>query len=183
MKLIDDFKTKKSWERLPDESDLAYSYYVAYLEMGPERSLTKVLQKRNKKDHYKTQLGKWSSRFDWVVRCNAYDEHLIKRSLRNREEVINKAHARLLNMLDDALDEYQGLLRIDNIIYTNGEAGSSISALNVKIKTIIDLFDRLGINFSVNEGNPLESTESTPTYQKINNYFYEKLNGHKNDSE
>ena len=164
--------TKKPWEKWPTETDLAYSYLVSYMEMGPERSLPKVCQKHTKKDSYLTQLKRWSSKYNWMDRCRAYDEHLILKSLQNRAQLIDIAHARMLNLLEKALDTYEEILLLDDVIYV-GEG--STTTMNDRIKVVKDILDRLGINFAVKEGAP--SPDQQPTYQQINNYFCKKLNG------
>ena len=163
--------TKKPWEQRPTETDLAYSYFVSYMEIGHDRSMTKVVQKHNRKESYKTQLGKWSSKYDWIDRCKAYDQYVMLKSLENREKLLDVAHARLLNLLEKALDTYEEILLLDNVIYV-GEGSTTV--LNDRIKIAKDILDRLGIDFAVKEGTLLSNQQ--PTYQQINKYFYEKLN-------
>lgn len=162
---------KKPWEQWPNETDLAYSYLVSYMEMGPERSLLKVCQKHTKKESYLTQLKRWSSKYNWVERAKEYDQHIILKSLNNREKLIDIAHSRMLGLLEKALDTYEEILLLDDVIYV-GEG--STTTLNERIKVAKDMLDRLGINFAVKEGVP--SPDQQPTYQQINNYFYEQLN-------
>ncbi len=77
---------RQPWERLPGESSRAYGMFTEYRLMGPGRSLAKLVQKLGKKRGYKSQLEEWSKKYDWVSRCQAYDDH----EAREREEQLEK---------------------------------------------------------------------------------------------
>ena len=164
--------TKKPWHRWSEESDTAYDRFMAYLKMGTGRSLDKVRQEYGKSTAYKRQLERWSSKYDWIDRATSYDEFLLLKSLQNREKLIDVAHARMLKMLEKALDTYEEILFLDNVIYV-GEG--STTTMNDRIKIAKDILDRLGIDFRVKEGTP--NPDQQPTYNQINTYFYQKLNG------
>ena len=61
------------WIRTAGESDEAYSAFLAYRDLGADRSLDAVVQELHKS---RTILGRWSSRHDWVARSTAWDNHL-----------------------------------------------------------------------------------------------------------
>ena len=65
--------TDKPWERQKGESDKAYEAFVTYRDMGTNRSIRAVAQKLAKS---RTQIGKWSSGWDWTERVRAYDNEL-----------------------------------------------------------------------------------------------------------
>ena len=67
--------TDKPWERQKGESDKAYEAFVTYRDMGTDRSIRAVAQKLAKS---RTQIGKWSSGWDWTERVRAYDNELEK---------------------------------------------------------------------------------------------------------
>ena len=157
---------KKPWERWPDETDTAYDRFVMYLKMGADRSISKVADKLQKGSSYATHLRRWSSKYDWVDRAAAYDEHLVLKSLRNKERIMDMAHARLWKMVGQALDTYEEILILDNVIYV-GEGSKTV--INEKLKVAKDILDRLGVNFAVKEGLP-PSNDSI--YTQINNYLY-----------
>ena len=159
---------------MQDESDTAYHRFTIYLELGGDRSLRATREKLGKTSGYERQLQTWSSKYDWIDRAASYDEFLLLKSLQNREKLIDVAHSRMLKMLEKALDTYEDILLLDNVIYV-GEG--STTTMNDRIKVVKDILDRLGINFAVKEGTP--NPDRHPTYQQINNYFYSKLNGEK----
>lgn len=65
--------TDKPWERQKGESDKAYEAFVTYRDMGADRSIRAVAQKLDKS---RTQIGKWSSAWDWTERVRIYDNEL-----------------------------------------------------------------------------------------------------------
>lgn len=144
-------ETKKPWQQWKDETDTAYHRFTLYLKMGPERSIRQVAEKLQKSSGYEKHLRRWSSKYGWVERCKAYDDHLLNKSLKNREDLIDRAHARMLKMLDNALDQYEEILVLDNVIYVGV---ASTTTMNERIKVVKDILDRLGIDFSVKEGGP-----------------------------
>ena len=60
------------FEQQPKESDKAFAAFKTYLELGPERSLAMVGQKLGKS---KVLMEKWSAKFDWPARVQAYSAH------------------------------------------------------------------------------------------------------------
>ena len=82
------FENKTSWERLPEETSRQYEAFCIYRNMGPERSILKVAQEWSIGGHT-SKLKEWSSKYHWVERASAYDEHIdeIKRA-RNEEAII-----------------------------------------------------------------------------------------------
>ena len=63
------------WERLQGESTKAYAHFVLYRDMGPERSLRKLAADARTRSKLR-QLQHWSSRWNWVERCQNYDDYL-----------------------------------------------------------------------------------------------------------
>ena len=100
----------KAWYRLPGESSAAYEAFKMYLET-PERSLTKVEQKLNKK---RGQLGNWSSKYNWVDRAAAYDSSIVEQErrlkIKQRKKDLETQHKLGLKMVDSALE---GLMALD----------------------------------------------------------------------
>src|SRR5262245_23960425 len=63
----------KPWERQPGESPRAWAAARTYLELGAERSLSRVGKKLGKSE---TLMARWSSAHGWVERAEAYDDFL-----------------------------------------------------------------------------------------------------------
>lgn len=75
----------KPWERQPGESAPAYAAAWEYFQMGSERSLATVARKFNKS---KTLLARWSTRWRWTERAEAYDRHLYRLELQAQNKAI-----------------------------------------------------------------------------------------------
>ena len=61
------------FEQQTRESNKAFAAFKMYLELGPERSLVAVADKLGK---HRTQLERWSKKFDWPARVQAHTSHL-----------------------------------------------------------------------------------------------------------
>ena len=61
------------FEQLPRESNKAFAAFSLYLSLGPERSLAAVGQKLGKS---LALMERWSSRYDWPARVQAYAARL-----------------------------------------------------------------------------------------------------------
>ena len=62
-----------TFEQQPRESSRAFAAFKTYLELGPERSLVAVGDKLGK---HRTQVERWSKKFDWPARVQAHTSHL-----------------------------------------------------------------------------------------------------------
>ena len=62
-----------TFEQQERESNRAFAAFKTYLELGPERSLVAVADKLGK---HRTQLERWSKKFDWPARVQAHTSHL-----------------------------------------------------------------------------------------------------------
>jgi hypothetical protein len=61
------------FEQQPKESSKAFAAFSLYLSLGPQRSLAAVAQKLAKSQQL---LKRWSTKFEWPARVQAYDAHL-----------------------------------------------------------------------------------------------------------
>jgi len=61
------------FEQLPQEGDKAFAAFSLYLSLGTERSLATVSQRLRKSV---TMLGRWSAKYDWPARVQAYAAHM-----------------------------------------------------------------------------------------------------------
>lgn len=81
------------WERQEGETARAYEGFSEYRDMGAERSLAKVGQKLGKS---KAQMEKWSKKYSWVARAEAWDieqDRLIRVALTKDIGAMRKRHA------------------------------------------------------------------------------------------
>jgi len=88
---------KQAWDRQPGESSRAYAHFCLYRDMGVSRSL-RTLEKVDGCTSGYRQLGRWSSRWRWVERCEAYDDYLeYQRRLQQEKErrEMSKRHAKM----------------------------------------------------------------------------------------
>ena len=66
-------RTALVFEQQPKESTKAFAAFKTYLGLGPERSLVAVASKVGK---YRSLIERWSRKFDWPARVQAYMAHL-----------------------------------------------------------------------------------------------------------
>ena len=88
---------KQAWDRQAGESSKAYAHFCLYRDMGVSRSLRTLEEVDGCTSGYR-QLGRWSSRWRWVERCEAYDDYLeYQRRLQQEEErrEMTKRHAKM----------------------------------------------------------------------------------------
>lgn len=90
-----DVTDRKPWERIDGETSRAWEGFVSYRDMGPERSLSKVARQLSKS---KQLLQRWSSRWLWVMRVRAWDDHMDERLRQAHEDEViamRKRHVQL----------------------------------------------------------------------------------------
>jgi hypothetical protein len=63
------------WGRLPNERVKAYELFCLYRDMGPARSLRQLRQTCNLSLSLR-QLERYSAKYNWVVRANAFSDHI-----------------------------------------------------------------------------------------------------------
>jgi hypothetical protein len=88
--------SQSPWDKLPDESSKAYSLFCLYRDMGPTRSLTKMLQADTKEAPKigKRQLVRYSSKYNWVRRSEAFDLAMEKRKRMAMQDTIEELACR-----------------------------------------------------------------------------------------
>lgn len=100
--------TPELWERQEGESAQAFQGFAAYRDMGADRSLAKVAQKLGKS---KALMERWSVRWQWVIRADAWDDEMDRLSRRELEKGITgmrKNHVNIAKaMLVKALQALQ----------------------------------------------------------------------------
>ena len=96
------------WERQLNETSRAWEAFAIYRDMGASRSIAKVARELGKN---KVVLEKWSTEYDWVKRCAAWDvekdrvarETQIKDIIEMRQRHASIAK-KMLDTADHALD-------------------------------------------------------------------------------
>jgi hypothetical protein len=78
----------EAWERQVNESEQAYEAFTAYKDLGVKRSLRLVGEKTGKT---KACIAQWSSKWGWVERIRAYDNHLARIDMQEKELKIQQA--------------------------------------------------------------------------------------------
>ncbi len=73
---------RQPWHRQPDESAKAYEAFRIYREMGPSRSISKAARKLNKSTMV---LARWSTRWSWQERIQAWDDNQSEKHLVDEE--------------------------------------------------------------------------------------------------
>ena len=81
------------FEQQPKESHKAFAAFSVYLSLGPQRSLAAVGRKLGKN---KVVIERWSAKFGWVSRVQAYAAHM---AVAEREAVTALATAKAVDWL------------------------------------------------------------------------------------
>lgn len=91
--------TDAPWERRGGESVQAFAAFSLYLEMGVKRSLQAVSQELSKS---RTLISRWSSAYQWVERCRAWDDYLQREARKAAVQEVremNRRHIQLASTL------------------------------------------------------------------------------------
>lgn len=102
-------------ERIKNETVKAFTYFNTYLELGPNRSLSKVREEHNN-DVSLAQLKNYSSKYHWVKRAERKDEDDILRKKEELEKEQKEYFDKRLEQLDQyhqATDAVLGQLMVD----------------------------------------------------------------------
>jgi hypothetical protein len=96
-----------SWDRQPDEPRLAFEAFLAYRNLGPERTVVGYRQKEGKPGA-KQASGRWNAwagRFSWAFRADQWDAWLqqaVNGELRRRARAEAERDAELVAKLSAA---------------------------------------------------------------------------------
>lgn len=102
----------KEWEKLPEETEIAYHWFCQYRDMGPERSLSAVVSMYNRKESYKSQLARWSGKFEWVDRVIAYDQYMEERKREAAEDERIVAARQDIKLSEDVLEKVKAKMAV-----------------------------------------------------------------------
>lgn len=102
-------------ERIKNETVKAFAYFNTYLELGPNRSLSKVREKHGD-DISLNQLKNYSKKYHWVARANKKDEDdviLQKEKLKEEQDKYFDKRMEQLDQYHQATDAVLGQLMVD----------------------------------------------------------------------
>ena len=109
--------TDPIWTKQDGETQRAYQVFCVYRDMGWQdrslRQLTRDVYDEDATGVY-THVRKWSSKYEWVARAEAYDEHvseqmreeLEQQRIRDKMDRLSTLDA-LHTVLDDALEDLE----------------------------------------------------------------------------
>lgn len=90
--------------RLPNEPVKAWNGFMCYRDLGPERTLNKVLIAFGKPPSYMRQLQYWSSDYEWVKRARAFDHYTESIQLKQSVSEVPLWEKRRLEALEKNLE-------------------------------------------------------------------------------
>ena len=149
----------KPWERQKSESSKSFAWFCVYRDLGPARTLQKVINKLTK-DQTKcdneencvpvptlTQLTNQSSRWGWTKRCLSYDNYIDEVSRLQKEEAYLELEARLIDIGEEFIENLERNLqdlKFDDAKPTtiSHSLKSSADAFDKTVKDIRLLFGR-----------------------------------------
>ena len=107
------------WDPQAGESAQAFAAFVAYRDLGPERSIDAVVRELDKS---RTLIGRWSGRWKWVKRAQAYDAHLDEIKRKAHESAIANKARRIMSSYEvlEGMSGY-GQGDITDLLNENGE--------------------------------------------------------------
>lgn len=63
----------ESWKKREDETAKSWAAFVIYRDLGPARSIAAAVEEMGRPPGYARWAEKWSVRYDWVARAEAFD--------------------------------------------------------------------------------------------------------------
>jgi transposase len=111
-------------EQLPTESAKAYAAFVAYCEMGSQRSVRDVAQKLDKSY---TVIGRWSSQHRWQERVRQYDAAVLEE---HNAALRAKRNQEIERLRQDALLDAKTLRQLGR--GSSGKLGEAIKNMQAK---------------------------------------------------
>ena len=151
------------WEKQTGESVHAFEAFAIYRDLGISRSFSKVCEQLGKSN---TLMCRWSSRWQWVARCAAYDSYLDRQRRKVQEREIIEAKNRYVALSRGVLSKLA--TRLNNL---SGEE-IPVTMIDRLLKTASDLELRaLGeserVELTGAQGGPIK-TEMKVSHDAIN---------------
>lgn len=95
-------KSEQPWERQKGEGSQAFEAFSLYLDMGANRSIRAVGQELGKS---RALIERWSSAYDWVERCRAWDNYLKQEAQKAaiaEAKSMTRRHIKMAQKIQDA---------------------------------------------------------------------------------
>lgn len=106
---------KAPYERQEGETKKAFEAFTIYRDLGITRSIREVAQKLNKSV---ALIGRWSSKFNWVERAQAFDDEMDRKAIleneKKRKEMV-KRHANAATMFQAKVVERLNTLKPEEL--------------------------------------------------------------------
>ena len=115
----------KPWAKRSGETSRAFRAFLAYLELGPERSYVGVARALEHPDSYKHQVGRWRTKYNWEERIASYEAEILERSIGDRAGALQKARQVLV---DGAEKAAQNLVDIAEGVLPEKHAATQVQA-------------------------------------------------------
>ena len=119
----------KPWHRRPGEGGQAHDALMVYLDMGTERTV-RLVGKVVGKSH--TQIGKWSSKHDWVERSEEYDSHMADMVVSEHSRQVREANRKHIVFSNALLQK--GLAKLKDLDYSLLTATDVLAYVQAGIK-------------------------------------------------
>jgi len=115
---------RQPWNRQPRETSRSYELFCTYRDVGTERSLSKIRQLTNGLPSL-TRLKELSRKWNWVERCQAYDDYLEHQDRLQQEKErreMRKRHAKI-----GVLGQSVAVKALENLL-SKVQSGGEVSA-------------------------------------------------------
>lgn len=86
---------KQAWEQIENESSKAFGAFTEYRDMGLGRNLRSLAQKLGKNF---SLLSRWSSEYDWQLRCKEWDKRLDREKCKKQIDKIKSMKTRQIKL-------------------------------------------------------------------------------------
>lgn len=129
---------RRPWDRRKGdgESSKAHAAFVRYAELGPERRSIDLAWREHQKSTGKASPDprarahgtwrKWSQRFAWVARAEAYDAHMLEAAVAARKDQVQRAMQRIYDRAHELVDRHieEGVAEVPKLVEGKPETDS-----------------------------------------------------------
>ena len=145
------------WERQEGETRRAYEAFRAFRDLGPLRSL-RALTQTAEGHRVPTHVERWSARWEWRRRADAWDDERDRVDDAARLEALRTMHANHLRAGPVAM--HKALLALDALPVDHIPAGAAVRLLDVGARLERDT---LTVSVAELQGQPSQYQASSAT--------------------